>query len=75
MWQFQNSFFPLLKKWRFSFFLEIFQNDCFTTYVFREGLFNGFLSQKINKIKIKLAALRICVCLSWFEETGGLHSG
>jgi hypothetical protein len=28
----------------------------------------------IYKIKIKLAALRLCVCLSWFKETGGLHS-
>ncbi len=31
-------------------------------------------SQKINKIKIKLAALHLCVCLSWFKETEGLHS-
>jgi len=32
------------------------------------------LSQKINKIKIKIAALRLCVCPSWFKETRGLHS-
>ncbi len=41
---------------------------------FHGGLFNGFSSQKVNKIKIKIAALRLCVCLSWFKETGGLHS-
>jgi hypothetical protein len=28
----------------------------------------------IYKIKIKLATLRLCVCLSWFKETRGLHS-
>jgi hypothetical protein len=28
----------------------------------------------IYKIKIKIAALRLCVCLPWFKETGGLHS-
>jgi hypothetical protein len=28
----------------------------------------------IYKLKIKLAALRLCVCLSWFKETAGLHS-
>ncbi len=25
-------------------------------------------------MKIKLAALRLCVCLSWFKETEGFHS-
>ncbi len=38
------------------------------------GDFPRFLSQKINKNKIKLAALRLCVGLSWFKETGGFHS-
>jgi hypothetical protein len=41
---------------------------------FHGGLFNGFSSQKINKIKIKLAALHLGVCFSWFKETGGLQS-
>jgi hypothetical protein len=41
---------------------------------FHGGLFNGFSSQKINKIKIKVVALRLCVCLSWFKETGGFHN-
>jgi hypothetical protein len=41
---------------------------------FHGGLFNEFSSQKINKIKIKIAALRLCVCPTWFKETGGLHS-
>jgi hypothetical protein len=42
--------------------------------MFSWGDFYEFSSQKINKIKIKLAALRLCVSLSWFKETGGLHS-
>jgi hypothetical protein len=41
---------------------------------FHGGLFNEFSSQKINKIKIKIDALRLCVCPSWFKKTGGLHS-
>ncbi len=41
---------------------------------FHEGLFNEFSSQKINKIKIKIAALHLCVCSTWFKKTGGLHS-
>jgi len=36
----------------------------------------GYFSKTINlKIKIKIkTALRLCVSLSWFKETGGLHS-
>ncbi len=41
---------------------------------FHGGLFNEFLSQKINKIKIKIVVLHLCVCPSWFKETGGLHN-
>jgi hypothetical protein len=42
--------------------------------MFHWGLFNGFSSQKINETKIKLAAMRFCVCLSWFKEIEGFHS-
>jgi hypothetical protein len=39
---------------------------------FHGGLFNEFLSQKINKIKIKIkiATLHLCVCFTWFKEPG-----
>ncbi len=30
---------------------------------FHRGFFNGFSSQKINKIKIKIVVLHLCVCL------------
>jgi hypothetical protein len=38
--------------------------------MFSWGIFQRISSQKINKIKIKLAVVRLCVCLSWFKETG-----
>jgi hypothetical protein len=34
----------------------------------------GDFSKTINLKKKKKAALRLCVSLSWFKETGGLHS-
>ncbi len=71
---FKTCFFLLLEMWRFSFFFGNFPNCSLHHVCFHGGLYNGFSSQKINKIKIKLAALHLCVCLSWFRETGGLHS-
>jgi hypothetical protein len=50
-------FFPLLEMWRFRFFFGNFPKCSLHHVCFHGGLFNGFLSQKINKIKIKLAAL------------------
>jgi hypothetical protein len=67
-------FFPSWKCGDLGFFLEIFQTARFTMYVFIGGLFNGFSSQKKIFKNKKLAALRLCVCFSWFKETGGLHS-
>jgi hypothetical protein len=67
-------FFPSWKCGDLVFFLENFPKCSLRHVCFHGGLFNGFLSQKINKIKIKLAALCLCVCLSWFKETGGLQS-
>jgi hypothetical protein len=72
---FKTLFFPLLEMWRFRFFFGNFPKCSLYHVCFHGGLFNRFSSQKINKIKIKIAALRLCVCLSWFKETGGLHSG
>jgi hypothetical protein len=60
--------------WRFSFFSGNFPKWSLHHVCFHGGIFNGFSSQKINKIQIKLAALRLCVCLSWFKETRGLPS-
>jgi hypothetical protein len=56
-------FSPSWKCGDLVFFLEIFQNARFTMYVFM-GDFSTDFHQKINKIKIKIAALRLCVCLS-----------
>ncbi len=62
-------FFTLLEMWRFSFFVENFPKHSLHHVCFHGGLFNGFSPQKINKIKIKLAALHLCVCLSRFKKT------
>ncbi len=61
---FKTLFFPLLEMRRISFFFGIFSKCSLHHVCFHGGLFNGFSSQKINKIKIKLAALRLCVCRS-----------
>jgi hypothetical protein len=74
MWRFQNFFFPLLEMWRFNFFFGNFPKCSLHHVWFHGGLFNRFSSQKINNIKLKLTALRLCVCLSWFKEIGGFHS-
>ncbi len=67
-------FFPSWICGDLSFFLGNFPKCSFHHLCFRAGLLNGFSSQKINKIKIKVSALRLWVCLSWFKETGGFHS-
>jgi hypothetical protein len=72
-WKCGNLVF-FLEMWQFSFFLGNFPKCSLHHVSFHGGLFNGFSSQKINKMKIKLAALRLCVCLSWFKETEGFHS-
>jgi hypothetical protein len=71
---FKTLFFPLLEMWRFSFLFENFPKCSLHHVCFNGGLFNRFLSQKINEIKLKLTALRLRVCLSWFKETRGLHT-
>jgi hypothetical protein len=71
---FKTLFFPLLEMWRFRFFFGNFPKCSLHHVCFHGGLFNGFSSQKNNKIKIKLAVLHLCVCLSWFKERGRLHS-
>jgi hypothetical protein len=75
IWRFQNSFFfPSWKCGDLVFFFGNFSKCLLNHVCFHGGLFNGFSSQKINNKK-KLAALRLCVCLSmWFKETEGLHS-
>ncbi len=55
--------------WRFSFFFENFPKRSLYHVCFHGGLFNGFLPQKINKIKLKLATLHLFVCLSRFKKT------
>jgi hypothetical protein len=67
---FKTLFFPLLEMWRFSFFLGNFSKCSLHHVCFQGGLFNGFSSQKIDKIKIKLAALRLCVFSLGLKKPG-----
>jgi hypothetical protein len=68
-------FFPFWKCgdlvffWKFS---KMLTSPC----MFSWGTFKRiFVTQKKKKKKKKKqAALRLCVCVSWFKETGGLHS-
>jgi hypothetical protein len=41
---------------------------------FRRGLFKNNKILKKKKKRKKKATLHLCVCLSWFKETRGLHS-
>jgi hypothetical protein len=43
-------------------------------YVFMGDFSTDVRHKKLKNKKIKLAALRLCVCLSWFKETVGLQS-
>jgi hypothetical protein len=42
--------------------------------MFSWGTFQRIFITKNKKNKKKVAALRLCVCLSSFKETGGFHS-
>jgi hypothetical protein len=66
-------FFPSWKCGDLVFFLE-FSKMLASPCMFLWGTFQWiFVTKKKIKNK-KLAALRLCVCLSWFKETGRLHS-
>jgi hypothetical protein len=54
----------LLEMWRFSFFFGNFPKRSLHHVCFHGGLFSGFSPQIKIKIKIKLAALHLCVFLS-----------
>jgi hypothetical protein len=66
-------FFP---SWKCGDFFIFFWKTLASPCMFSWGTFQRIFvtNKKKKKKKKKKAALHLCVCLSWFKETGGLHS-